>query len=118
VTVSQTFVVADYIEVTSPSHENCYKQSWLGLNHFKLYLDAAHTQEFTNTTEISISKSSTAALDFGFNFTIHNDKFWYRNFTLYAKLTTLGEVSMTKPFEITLGPNCWVEGFNVTTLDG
>jgi hypothetical protein len=49
---------------------------------------------------------------------LHTDKFWNRNFTLWYELVTRGQVRMNKQLDIQIGPNCAVEEFNVTTLDG
>ena len=65
-------------------------------DHFKLYTDSSGSTEFTNSTEISIADNDGTGLGFGFALVVHNDKFWNRNFTIYAKLTTLGQVSILK----------------------
>ena len=48
----------------------------------------------------------------------HTDKFWNRNFTVWYELVTRGNVKLSKQLDIEIGPNCFVEEFNVTTLDG
>lgn len=115
--------MTDYflVEGNDLSSPTCYSATMLEIGeHFSLYTDADHTNEFTNSTQISIKEinSVSSNKDFGFKFTIHNDKFWNTNMTFYAKLSTLGNVSISQQFNLEIGPNCAALKYNATFPNG
>ena len=108
------------MSVVTESDISCYKADQLTKEkNFFLYTDESLTQQWANETEISVFDDEDALnLGFGFSLELHTDKFWNRNFTLWYELVTRGQVRMTKQLDIQIGPNCALEEFNVTTLDG
>ena len=54
----------------------------------------------------------------GFGLSFETMNFWNRNFTIWFQVVTLGQVSLAKQLDISIGPNCALEEFHVTGLDG